>query len=82
MTPDEERARIAAIAEGLSVAQRAAVLRMPESGGYIWLGNILITKPTANVLSRLGIFAGNRDYWREFTPLGLAVRAYLKEPTS
>lgn len=66
------------IARGLTEAQRAAVLSLPLTGGYLWRGDIVIRKPTANVLSRLGIFSGHRDFWREFTPLGLAVRQHLE----
>lgn len=71
----------ASIAGRLTRAQREAVVKLPESGGYIWYPHIAIRKPTADVLTSAGIFAGHRHYWREFTPLGLAVRAHLtKEP--
>jgi hypothetical protein len=91
--PDEERARIAAIAEGLSVAQREIVLRLDERpiathhlAKRFCAVEVRTTDRARAVCQQLrnkGLaeHAMGRFWWR-LTPLGLAVRAYLKEPTS
>ena len=71
MTPD-----IKAVAEGLSDAQRAAMLRCSEE--YWWCADDRV----ANAVHRKKLI--NRTSYAcraEFTPLGLAVRAYLQQET-
>lgn len=59
----------AAIAKGLTKAQRKALLgkRSLSSGAGVW--------PLRNALSEKGLVRGPWAYW---TPLGLAVRAHLE----
>lgn len=88
MTPDEERARIAAIADGLSESMRELLASVYSGFG---VGDQF--RPDEGerhavylALHRLGLFGRFRfgdmptSYW--LTNDGEAVRAYLKEPTS
>jgi hypothetical protein len=59
----------------LTKPERAAVLKLPEEGGYIFLNRIAIPRLIADALVEKEVWTRTPDDFCEFTELGLEVRA-------
>lgn len=93
MSGQINEAEVARIAKGLTKAQRAVLLTKaaPITCDRVAARHMGVTGITLNALEKVGLVITHHDFWDEsdsvfpvngptaqFTPLGLAVRAYLE----